>query len=234
MAKIPGRQVTITPRRLAECLERGDTHDLSEHKEHPTGHGREPTERDMSWRLQASAFGDGQWFVAIRSFELRALAPPGVVISRHDPYRSQDHTPQGWRLASWRRVSGRRSPEIDWDPPDAWRRLTTRQVLQLLPPRWHDDVWTMLMQQLETARSFGRPEPGRPPTEDWARASALATCWLQGELELAFPDRICFVGELDRPGSGELDKRAAEAVQQLVASLEPSIPAGAPPRGRRA
>jgi hypothetical protein len=89
-------------------------------------------------------------------------------------------------------------PSLDAEAPNGRYALRTHQVLRLLPSAWHEDVWCLLFDQLESARKFGRNAPGEPVMEDLAQSGVRTTRWLLDELEDGFPSRASELSALHR------------------------------------
>jgi hypothetical protein len=144
------------------------------------------------WTTHEGKFG-GMWFMNDSSTRTEVIAPPGVRITfdeRCDPFAPG--SVRGWRVL---RIDddGASDPSslVSAEP----RPASTREVVDLLGPRWIIEIKRILLGQLEVATSFGRPRDGGPIDDELALASAICTDWLLKELRDTFPDELW-----ERPG----------------------------------
>lgn len=141
------------------------------------------------WRKENASHSNSIWFVGIEADRVSVLAPPGVPVCRHLEVDSLRRCPSGWRWSVWERDGIDHWPVIDTEPPLAVREISTRAVVRLLGEDLQELIWNCLWNQLQVARRIGHQRWDTVPSEDLARAGALAVAWLTAELTSAFPER---------------------------------------------
>jgi hypothetical protein len=107
-------------------------------------------------------------------------------------------------------------PSLDAQAPDHNYALSTQKVLRLLPTEWHNDVWMLLCDQLESARQFGRNAPGQPVVEELAQCAVRTTRWLEEELEYGFPSRVSEISGLHAAAGAEVHDLDVLAIDELT------------------
>lgn len=172
------------------------------------------------WRRENAGDRSVIWFVSVEPTRISVLSPPGVAISPVSAADTgQPDVKSGWRWGVWNRKDREDWPVIDREPPAATREIDTLAVLRLLDEELHEMVWTCLWTQLQVARRIGRQQHGMVPSEDLARAGALAVTWLQDELLSAFPERAHLIEVCQEPRDGGLEDKAPEDPSELVRPL---------------
>jgi hypothetical protein len=133
-----------------------------------------------TWRIEMAGIGDGLWFVAIRSRDICVIAPPGVLVTHDERERERGDGACGWRIATWTRRAGS-WPVIDVQIPDSLREIDTGSVLARLGAGWRNEVWGLLVAQLEDAYHLDAAAI--------AVGAGLSEKWLVDDLASAFPER---------------------------------------------
>jgi hypothetical protein len=141
------------------------------------------------WRKETASDSNSIWFVGIEADRISVLAPPGVPVTRHAETDLNQQRLTGWSWGVWDRDCADHWPVIDHEPPLGVREITTLDALDLLGEELQELVWNCLWQQLQVARQIGCQREDTIPSEDLARAGAVAVAWLTAELTSAFPDR---------------------------------------------
>jgi hypothetical protein len=147
------------------------------------------------WKTEKASNSNAIWFVGVEEIRINVLAPPGVPVSRCKEREAELlNGVSGWRWAIWGREGPDSWPTIDDEAPDAMREIDTPGVLQILDDRLHEEVWSCLCSQLQTARQFGYDNDGSVVSEDLARAGAVSVSWLSQEILRGFPERVHRLG----------------------------------------
>jgi hypothetical protein len=124
-----------------------------------------------------------------------------------------------WRHATWYRAcTSTEAGAIPPRHPDTVVSITTRRVVDMLPPCYAEDVWALMVRQLRLARQFGHATPGAPVHEDRAQAGAQAIAWLRDELLEGFPHRSDEVAAMCRSELIDSDESQWLACLELLAT----------------
>lgn len=137
------------------------------------------------WRKTDAPDG-GIWFISELGTPAGVIAPPGVRISlaeRCDPFAPG--AVRGWRLLEL----GDDCDPLLLDSRDT-SPISTMEAIRLLGPSWVAEVQEIMLSQLQTAASLCKRPDGLPINDELALAGSLATRWILGELDQAFPDVV--------------------------------------------
>ena len=134
-----------------------------------------------AWTTRRDPRG-GTTFISYSTDWIELLAPPG---NHPCPRRWVDVDGDGlWWQGRWPRAD---DIVVDLDPPASARRVPTVVVLAMLDEPLHDDVVTVLRDQLQDAWALCQPDVGCPVDDRRAARHAGFVMQLHAELSNAFP-----------------------------------------------
>lgn len=183
-----------------------------------------------TFALVPSPGSEGDVLMTVSDHRTQVLAPPGVAVW-HGEAPEERH---GWRWGTWD-MGPSEQPLLEVHEPTHIDRLSTGEILELLPRRHVSFARRALALQLMQAQAFGRPSATRPTIEERVRRNGAVAAAMRDELELSFPGERwhAFRGDAPMPA---IPDTAAELLALIATSSDTAVDTGSPaggPGGRR-